>query len=53
MSLLWLLVVILVVFAVVGAPTVGVWHHPYGYWPSGLGGLIVLVLVILLLTGRL
>jgi membrane protein YdbS with pleckstrin-like domain len=52
MNLVWLLVIVLIVFAVIGAPG-GYWHHGYGYWPSGLGGLIVLVLVILLLTGRL
>lgn len=53
MNLLWLLVVVLIILAVVGAPSVGVWHHGYGYWPSGLGGVLVLILVILLLTGRL
>lgn len=53
MNLLWLLIVVLIVLAVMGVPSVGVFHHSYGYWPSGLGGLIVLVLVILLLTGRL
>jgi hypothetical protein len=46
-------VILLVVFAVIGAPSVGVWHHGYGWGPSGIGGIIVLVLVILLLTGRL
>ena len=53
MNLLWLIVVILVVFALVGAPGMGPWQHSYGYFPSGIVGLIVIVLIILLLTGRL
>lgn len=52
MNLLWLLVVIILVFALVGAPGVGPWHHSYGWAPSGLGTILVIVLVILLLTGR-
>lgn len=53
MSLLWLLVILLIVFAVIGAPGVGPWQHGYGWAPSGGVGLIVLVLVVLLLMGRL
>jgi hypothetical protein len=34
-----------------GLPTWG--YHNYGYGPSGLGGIVLLVLVVLLLTGRL
>jgi hypothetical protein len=50
MNLLWLLVVIILIFAVLGAPNVGPWgNHSYGYFPSGIGLLIVIVLVILLL----
>lgn len=49
MNLLWLLVIILIVLAVVGAPGVGVWHHNYGYYPSGLGVLLIIVLLVLLL----
>jgi hypothetical protein len=52
MNLLWLLVVLLIVLAVAGAP-----HWPYaaewGWYPSGGLGLLVIVLIILLLTGRL
>jgi hypothetical protein len=48
MNLLWLLVVILVIFALVGAPQVGIWNHNYGYAPSGIG-LVLLVVVIILL----
>lgn len=53
MNLLWVLLVILLIFAVVGAPGVGPWTHNYGWYPSGGLGLIVIVLLILLLVGRL
>ena len=53
MNLLWLLVILLVVFALVGAPGIGPWQHSYGYMPSGLVTVIIIILVILLLTGRL
>lgn len=53
MNLLWVLLVILLIFAVVGAPGVGPWNHNLGWYPSGGLGLIVIVLLILLLVGRL
>lgn len=49
MNLLWLLVIILIIFAVIGVPQAGVWHHNYGYMPSGLGLVLVIVVLILLL----
>jgi len=49
MSLLLLIVVLLIVLG--GLPTWG--YHNYGYGPSGIGGIILIVLLILLLTGRL
>ena len=49
MNLLWILVVVLVIFAILGAPNVGPWNHGYGYYPSGFGLVIVLILVVLLL----
>jgi hypothetical protein len=49
MSTLLLIIVLLVVFG--GLPQVS--RHNYGYGPSGMGGVILLVLVIMLLTGRL
>jgi len=49
MSLLLLIILLVVVFG--GLPTWG--YHNYGYAPSGLGGIILLVVLILLLTGRL
>ena len=47
-----ILLVILILFLVGALPT---WPHStnWGYGPSGGLGLVVLVLVILLLTGRL
>jgi hypothetical protein len=48
-SLLLLIVVLLLVFG--GLPNWG--YHNYGYGPSGIGGIILIILIILLLTGRL
>ena len=53
MNLLWFVVVILLIFAVLGAPGYGPWHHSYGWGPSGIGGVLVIILIVLLLTGRL
>jgi len=47
------LILILLVLALIGAlPT---WPHSrnWGYMPSGVTGLVVLILLVLLLTGRL
>jgi hypothetical protein len=49
MSLLVLLVLLLLVFG--GLPNWG--YHRYGYAPSGIGGIILVILLVLLLTGRL
>lgn len=49
MNLLWLVVIILVVLAVVGAPGIGPISHGYGYYPSGLFTIIVIVLIVMLL----
>jgi hypothetical protein len=49
MGLIVLIVLLLVVFG--GLPNLGL--HNYGYGPSGLGGVLLLVVLILLLTGRL
>jgi flagellin-like protein len=48
MSLVLLIVLLLLVVG--GLPNWG--YHQYGYGPSGIGGVILLILVILLLTGR-
>lgn len=46
-----LLLIILLVFVIGGLPTWG--YHSFGYGPSGAGGVVLLVVLILLLTGRL
>jgi Protein of unknown function (DUF3309) len=46
-----LVVIVLLALLFGGLPTWG--YHSYGYGPSGLIGLLVLVLVVLILTGRL
>jgi hypothetical protein len=50
--MLRILVIILVIVVIASLPT---WPYSsgWGYYPSGGLGLIVLILVILLLTGRL
>lgn len=53
MNLATILIILLVIFVVMGIPQFGVWQHNYGAWPSGLGGILLLVLLVLLLTGRL
>jgi len=49
MGLLLLIIVLVLLFG--GLPHWG--YHSYGYSPSGLAGVVVLVLVVLLFTGRL
>jgi len=49
MSLLLLIVLLFLVFG--GLPNWG--YHDYGYAPSGVGGIILIIVIILLLTGRL
>ena len=45
-----LLLIVLILFLVGGLPRFG--YHSYGYAPSGLAGLLVVVVLVLLLTGR-
>jgi len=45
------LLIVLLVIVLGGLPTWG--YHDYGYGPSGIGGVLLLVILILLLTGRL
>lgn len=49
MSLPLLLILLLIVFG--GLPNWG--YHNYGYAPSGLAGIVMIVFIILMLTGRL
>lgn len=51
MSLAWLLIIILIVLLVAGGPYTG-WHS-YGYAPSGIIGVVLVIVVVLLLLGRL
>lgn len=46
-----ILIIILVVLALGAWPSFG--YHQWGYGPSGIVGILLIVLVILLLTGRL
>jgi hypothetical protein len=49
MGLVLLILILCLAFG--GLPNWG--YHNYGYYPSGLGFILVVVLVILLLSGRL
>jgi hypothetical protein len=49
MGVLLLIVLLLLVFG--GLPTWG--YHSYGWGPSGAGGVILIIVLVLVLTGRL
>ena len=46
-----ILLILLVMFLVGALPNWG--YHKFGFAPSGIAGVVLLVVVILLLTGRL
>ena len=46
-----LLLIIVILFLVGGLPNWG--YHSFGFAPSGIAGVVLLVVVVLLLTGRL
>ncbi|HEX9867940.1 MAG TPA: DUF3309 family protein [Candidatus Tectomicrobia bacterium] len=46
-----LLLIILIVFLLGGLPRWG--YHSYGWGPSSISGVVLLVVLVLLLTGRL
>jgi hypothetical protein len=46
-----LLLIVLILFLFGGLPRWG--YHSYGYAPSGLAGVVLIILVVMLLTGRL
>lgn len=50
---MYLLLLIILIMAVLGALPTWPYSQQWGYGPSGIGGVIVIVLIILLLTGRL
>jgi len=49
MGMVLLILLLMIVFG--GLPNLGL--HSYGYGPSGIGGVLLVVVVALLLTGRL
>lgn len=49
MSLLLLVVLLLLVFG--GLPTWG--YHDYGYVPSGISGILLVLLLVMFLSGQL
>lgn len=54
MSILTLVLVVLIILLVVGGiPSYGFLHNSYGYAPLSVGGILLIVLLVLLLTGRL
>jgi hypothetical protein len=44
------LLILLILLVVGGLPTWG--YHNFGYGPSGIGGLLLIILLVMLLTGR-
>jgi hypothetical protein len=46
-----LLLIVLLVLLAGGLPNWG--YHSYGFVPSGLAGVLLIIVVVLLLTGRL
>jgi Protein of unknown function (DUF3309) len=46
-----ILLIVLILFLVGGLPNWG--FHRFGFAPSGVAGVVLLVVVVLLLTGRL
>jgi hypothetical protein len=48
MGIILLIVLLMLVFG--GLPNLG--FHSYGYAPSGIGGVLLIVVVVMLLTGR-
>lgn len=53
MSLFTILIIVLAVVLVLSLPGIGPFQHNYGYFPGGVLGIVLIILVVLLLTGRL
>jgi len=47
--MLWILVLLLLIFMIAGAPSVGWVPHSYGYGPSGILGVVIFIIIVLLL----
>lgn len=50
---MYLLLIILIIILLLGLPQSPYPFHAYGWYPSGILGILVLVLIVLLLTGHL
>lgn len=50
--LLWVLVVILLVFALLGVPSFGFFHASYGWTPSALLTILVIIIVVIAISRR-
>jgi uncharacterized protein DUF3309 len=48
-----LILLIILIVLVLGVAPAWPYSRGWGYWPSGILGIILLVVIILLLTGRL
>lgn len=50
-----LLLILLILLLIGGVPSAPWWHgpHAYGWGPSGVAGILVVIVLVLLLTGRL
>lgn len=46
-----ILLILCILFLVGGLPSWG--YHHYGMYPVGIGGIVLIIVIILLLTGRL
>jgi hypothetical protein len=46
------LLVILLILVLLGAIPTWPYSRSWGYWPGGLVGVVLLIVIILLLTGR-
>ena len=47
------LLIVLLVIVLLGAVPAWPYSRGWGYYPSGIGGLLLIILVVLALTGRL
>ena len=47
------ILIVVLVLVLIGALPTWPYSRTWGYYPSGVAGLIILVIVIMLLTGRL
>ena len=47
------ILIVVLILVLVGALPTWPYSRTWGYYPSGMAGLIILVIVIMLLTGRL